>query len=189
MLDHLRSPIAFLSILLLTAPLAASPTVERGVAERGIAERGIVIPAGTAIYAELTSPVTSRKRDISIGEIVHARVTDDVVIDREVVIAAGTDMKLRVVHAQKARFLGRRGRLTLEAMSVRAVDGSALPLTGGYYRSGKGRKAATAALTVAVAWPFLFLRGKNARLAAGTVIAAALQDDTHVRTAASVPAW
>lgn len=176
MIQSSRKTAALISIALLTftftSPLAAEV---------------VTVPAGTAIYAELTSPITSRKRDIATGDIVYARVVDDVVIDQELVIAAGTDMKLRVVHAKKARFLGRKGRVTLEATSVRAVDGSALRLNGGYYRSGKGRKAATAALTVAVAWPFLFLRGKNARLPAGTVIAAELQNDAHVSTTASAP--
>jgi len=140
----------------------------------------IVIPAETPVYAELFRDVTSRKKETGKGDVVPARVRGDVVVDGAVVIEEGAELLLRVSAVKKARFFGRKGRLELEALSVEAVDGSRLPLHGAERRTGKGRKAATAALTFAVAWPFLFIRGKNARVPAGTIFAAYVSADTPV---------
>ena len=140
----------------------------------------VVVPEETTVYAVLPQEVTSKKRDTNAGDVISARVWRDVVVDGEVVIAEGAEMKLRVSHVKKARFLGRKGRLELEAVSVTAVDGRELPLAGLYYRTGKGRKAVTGTLAVVVAWPFLFLKGKNARVPEGTVFGAYVLEDTAV---------
>lgn len=174
----MRRPIAIATAASLLLALIAPTAL---LAER----QTVVIPADTVIYAELVRDVSSRKKETAVGDIVPARVYRDVAVDGRVVIAEGAELLLRVGHVKKARFLGRRGHLVLEAVSVRAVDGSDIPLDGYQYRGGKGRKAVTAALTVAVAWPFLFLRGKNAVAPAGTVLEARLDDDVAVSLGAA----
>ena len=84
-------------------------------------------------------------------------------------IEAGTVVWSEVRRARRAKVAGIRGRLEVEANTVTAVDNQSIRLLGGYDRSGKGRFAVTAALTAAVAWPFIFIRGKHAHLSRGVI--------------------
>ncbi len=140
----------------------------------------VVVPEETMVYAVLPEEVTSKKKDTNEGDIIRAQVWRDVLVDGEVVIAEGAEMLLRVSHVKKARILGRKGKLELEAISVRAVDGTELPLSGSYYSTGKGRKAVTGTLAVTVAWPFAFLKGQQARVPEGTVFGAYVVEESEV---------
>lgn len=144
------------------------------------AEGAVFVPADTMVYAALSREVTSKKKDTNVGDVVSARVYRDVTVGGEVVIAEGSELLLRVSHVRKAKILGRKGSLELEAISVRAVDGTEIPLSGYYYQSGKGRKVVTGTLAVAVAWPFAFLKGKNAKVNEGTVFEARTVEDARV---------
>ncbi len=160
-----------LTALLLTAGGAAAAP----------AHGDVVVPRDTDIFARITDDITSKKRDTNRGDVIVAEVQSDVVIDGEVVVERGAELYLRVERARKAKMFGRQGRLELAALSVRAVDGSLLPLAGAYDSKGRGRKVLTGVLTVAVAWPFAFLKGKNARVPEGTVIATQIGEDVRVR--------
>jgi len=86
-----------------------------------------------------------------------------------------------------AKMAGRKGDVEIEAVSARAVDGTEVLLDGGYDKSGKGNKALAWTLFALVAWPLIFIKGKNAFLETGTVFDAAVQADTDVAVDASAP--
>lgn len=144
--------------------------------------RRIRVPAGTPVYGELDEKVTSRtKRDgTSRGDLVHAHVWRDVVVDGRVVIPAGAPMMMRVGHVRKSNFAGVKGKLEIDAISVELPDGSELPLSGGYDKSGHGRKALSITLAAVVAWPLIFIKGKHAVLDRGTVFDAAVRTTTEL---------
>ena len=89
------------------------------------------VPVGTTIYCELDQRVTSKKKLTSVGDLIRARVWQDVQANGRIVIRAGTPMFVRVSQLQGARVAGRKGSLELEAFSVPAVDGSEILLQGG----------------------------------------------------------
>jgi|GEM_PF-666903 hypothetical protein len=177
-----RAPLA--AVLLLLLPLGLlGPTIEPAQAiefSTWNTPDGVAVPADTPIYLELIDQVTSKRKETARGDIVVARVFRDLAIEGRVVVEEGTEVLLLVADVKKARFLGRKGSLDLEATAVRAVDGTEIPLQGLYTRDGKGRKVVATALTVAVAWPFLFLKGKNAVAPEGTVFEARVLDDAFV---------
>ena len=125
--------------------------------------RSVRVSAGTPVYGELDEKVTSRtKRDgTSRGDLVSAHVWRDVVVDGRIVIPAGAPMMLRVGHVRKSNFAGVKGKLELEAISVELPDGTELPLSGGYDKSGHGRKALSITLAAVVAWPLIFQRSSR----------------------------
>jgi hypothetical protein len=169
------------AILLLLLPLfTLPPAAQAAPAPDYGGDDSVAVPAETPIYLELTSAVTSKRKETARGDVVVARVFRDVEVKGQVVVEEGAEVLLLVTDVKKARFLGRKGYLELEPTVVRAVDGTEIPLYGPYERDGKGRKVATAALTVAVAWPFLFLKGKNAKAPAGTVLEARVLQDAFV---------
>ena len=145
-----------------------------------LAAQAVVVPAGTSVLAEFQHDVRSKKKETATGDFIRTRVAQDVIVDGKVVIEAGAELLLRVEYAKKAKILGRKGRLQFEAVSVTAVDGESTPLDGFYMRTGTGRKVVTATLAVAVAWPFAFLKGKQAKVPKGTIV------ETRTRRAVEV---
>lgn len=171
-MQHFRRPwVVFLLVLLVPATVFADAAY---------------LPAGTTVYAELTQTVTSHRDRTAVGDVIEARVWQDVVVDDQTLIAEGSELLLRVAHVEKSKILGRRGHLVLEAISAEAVDGTQVRLAGHQHRGGKGRKAITGVLAVAVAWPFLFIRGKHAKAPAGTVIETWVDEETLVYPAVEI---
>lgn len=173
-------PIVWTLLFTLATGAAAAPLPPLPSSTGAPQGETLILPRRTTVLAVFTQDVTSKKTETAAGDVVLAEVYRDVEVDGKVVIAAGAELKLRVVKAQKRRMLGRKGSLTFEPISVEAVNGYEIPLEGVYMRDGKGRKVATGVLTVLVAWPFLFLHGKNAKVPAGTVFETEVYDDTPV---------
>lgn len=151
----------------------------------------VTIPFGTSIYCELDQAVTTRQKEahaVQVGDIVQAHVWKDVWVDGHVVIAAGSPLFAKVDRMKKARMAGQKGYLVLEVLNVQAVDRTDVPIDGGYDRSGKGRMGVTIGLSVALAWPFVFLKGKNVFLEPGTIFDAVVRASTEVEVPEVAPA-
>lgn len=132
----------------------------------------VTVPFGTTVFCELEQRITTKKKapeGVEEGDIVRAHVWKDVYVDRRVVITAGTPVYTRVSEMKKARIAGRKGQLELEVLNVQAVNGRDVPLEGGYDKSGRGRMGLSIALAAVVAWPLIFLKGKQAWLEPGTI--------------------
>ena len=163
-------------------------TVAKGVAialsmlMTAVPTYAVTVPSGTLIYGELMQEVTSKKKDFAEGDIVQVRVWRDVIVDGQVVVEAGSPMLAEISDLKKANFAGIKGRLKIRAKSVRGVDGTPMLLAGGYDKSGKGRMGMSIALAALVAWPLVFIKGKQARLDQGVVFDSTLQWDTEVET-------
>jgi len=80
------------------------------------------------------------------GETFKLTVAEDVIVDGHVVIARGGEATGRIVAAEKKSFATHNGKLDLAIDSVKAVDGSTVPLEGqlsvggggvGFGRTGK----------------------------------------------------
>jgi len=150
----------------------------------------VTIPFGTTVFCELDQQVTTRQKEayaVQTGDIVQAHVWKDVWVDGHRVIAAGTPVYAKVERMKKARMAGQKGFIEIEALSVSAVDRKEVVLDGGYDRSGKGRMGVTIGLAVALAWPFVFIKGKNVFLEPGTIFDAMVRASTVVEVADEVP--
>ncbi len=145
--------------------------------------RTVVIPFGTTVFCELDQAVTTRQKEahaVQSGDIVRVHVWKDVWVDGQVVIPAGTPVYAKVDAMKKARLAGQKGDLVIEAVSIQPVGGQDIPVDGGYDRSGKGRMGVTIGLAVAIAWPFVFIKGKNVFLEPGTIFDAMVRASTEV---------
>ena len=140
----------------------------------------VSIPFGTTVFIELEQRVTSKKKETAEGDVVRAHVWRDVRVGGNMVIEAGTPVFTRVSEVKKAKIAGRKGRVHLESLNVVAVDGSDLPLDGGYDRSGRGRMGLSIALAAVVALPLIFIRGKQAVLEPGTIFDALVRGGMEV---------
>lgn len=149
------------------------------VSARAVAE-DVVIPSGTVVFGELTERITSSERDFRVGYPVDGRVWKDVVVDGHSVIQAGTPMQLRISKLVSNNAGGRGGALEIMAISVKAVDGTEISLSGGYDQAAGDRYGLTRALSM-ILWPAAFLPGRRAVLDVGTVFDASIPADTRIR--------
>ena len=150
----------------------------------------VTIPFGTAVFCELDQQITTRQKEafaVQTGDIVQAHVWKDVWVDGHRVIAAGTPVYARVERMKKARMAGQKGFLEIEVLSASTVDRKEVLLDGGYDRSGKGRMGVTIGLAIALAWPFVFIKGKNVFLEPGTIFDALVRAQTEVDVSAEAP--
>ncbi len=153
--------------LSLIAPLALALALTPVVAK---AQPTAHLQDGTEIQVEILQEVSSKKKFGFVqGSPVRGRVWADVVVDGQVVIEKGTPVMMLVSRLKRSKVAGISGKLTIEARSTTAVDGTAVDLLGGYGMKGKGAKGATGAAAAVVAWPLIFIKGKNAKVPAGTV--------------------
>lgn len=169
---------ALCSLLAMLLPATAIPA------------KTVTIPFGTTVFCELDQRVTSRQKDpdaVQSGDVVEAHVWKDVWVDGYRVIAAGTPVYAKVARMKKARLAGQKGSLELEVLNVPAVDRTDVALGGGYDRSGRGRMGVTIGLAVALAWPFVFIKGKNAFLEPGTIFDAVVRAATKVEVVGAAP--
>jgi len=134
----------------------------------------LTVPAGTIIYGVIDELVTSDPKKNSVGDIINGHVWRNIVVDGQTVIAAGSPMLLRISTLQKRRIAGRKGSVTVQAVSVMSTDGTEIFLDGGYDKEGSKRIVLVGLLAGLVLLPLVFIRGKNAELEPGTVFDASL---------------
>jgi len=140
----------------------------------------VMIPSGTRIFGELQEEVTSDVKEFEVGEFVTGRVWRNVVVDGQTVVSAGAPMVLQVSDITKRRTFGRAGSIEIRAVSVTAVDGTEIFLDGGYDRKGENRVVLSSTLAALVAWPTLFIKGREAVLGPGTVFDASVPANTNI---------
>lgn len=140
----------------------------------------IVVPAGTQVYLEPSEIITSKRGENDAGEIIRASVWRNVVVDGHVVIKAGAPAVGRISEIKRRNIAGKKGQLKIQAISARGVHGEDVLLDGGYHEEGKSRVALSVTLFLLVAWPLIFIPGKNAEMGPGNVFDGEVQDDTLI---------
>lgn len=84
------------------------------------------IPSGTPVELRLLEEVSSETAQT--GQVVKLLVTNNVVVDGAVVIPRGAVAELVVTEAQAGTHAFRRAKLDIELRSVKAIDGSSIPI-------------------------------------------------------------
>lgn len=149
------------------------------IASACVVSAELTIPRGTVVFGELDERITSSTRKFRVGYPVDGHVWKDVVVDGHTVIPAGTPLVLRISKLNNSQPGGRGGTLEIMAVSVKAVDGTEISLTGGYDQSGGDRHGLTRALSHLL-WPTAFLPGRRAVLDVGTVFDASIPAATRI---------
>ena len=138
----------------------------------------LVIPAGTTVYAELEQRLTSKKGVHAVGDAARATVWRDVVVDGQTVIERGAPLLVRIKAVKHKRLTDRRGTLVLEALHVKAVDGTKVGLDGGYDSTAKDQVTMASTLSSTIDWSVTFVKGREAVLAPGTIFDAQVKVST-----------
>ena len=126
------------------------------------------IPDGTEFTVVTIDEITSKTA--AEGDPLTFKVSEDVKIDNQTVIAKGSIVKGTVAQAKKAGMMGRGGSLGIRVESTMTVDNQKLKLRSTKGKEGNDKTGTTVALVVLFG-PLGFLKkGKNAVIKPGTEI-------------------
>jgi hypothetical protein len=109
-------------------------------------------------------------------------VVDDVLgaDEKTILIKAGTPAWGSISNLEERGHMGEKGQLSLSIEGTKSVDGKKIPLRAAVNRDGKAKLGTVIALSFIVTPLFLFMRGKDATIAAGTQVNTYVDRDMHV---------
>ena len=142
-------------------------------------QQEIVLAEGTPIKVIVTTEITSK--EAKPNDPVSFTVTEDIAVDGQVVLRLGTPAIGSVVNAEKRGYLGKSGKLAIQVESTQTVDGTPLKL-----RAAKGKEGEDGLTTLNFISPFfLFKKGGDAKIEAGTPITVYVATEKRFRTEGS----
>jgi hypothetical protein len=160
--------------IMLLATLAAVPLAAQSnsggerarAAANSRTQMPVVIPAGTPLTVSIDQDLSSAS--VNQGQQVAFHLPADYSEFGHVLIAEGTPVRGTVAHVARRSAGGNPGAVTVSVTSVRAVDGTRVPLRGTTKVSGKNRQGQAAALGVLTFGIGATKKGLNAVIPAGT---------------------
>ena len=162
-------------VVAVTLALLLSPAL---LATAATHQDEIVISEGTPIKVVTTREITSK--EAKPNDAVPFTVSEDVVINGQVVIRTGTAAAGSVVNAEKSGYMGKSGKLAIQVESTETVDGHPLRLRAAKGKEGNDAGSSVVALSF-ISPIFLFKKGGEAKIAAGTVVTVYAAEEKHFR--------
>jgi len=139
----------------------------------------VQLPSETRVYVETKQDLIGKGDQVKEGQFVNAAIWRDVVVNGNVLIAAGTPVVAKVDTLKKRQIAGVKGEMSIGAYETESVDGQKIQLSGGYHKEGKSRMALSITLGVLFILP-IFIPGKAAELPAGTIFDAYVDSNWNV---------
>lgn len=162
-------PIVLLAATLSAIPLGAQSTranERAAAAANSTTNMPVVIPAGTPLTVVIDQDLSSAS--VNQGDSVAFHLASDYSEFGHVLIKEGTPVKGNIAHVARRAAGGNPGALTVQVTSVRAVDGTRIPLRGTTKTVGKGRQSQAAALGLLTLGIGATKKGLSANIASGT---------------------
>lgn len=128
----------------------------------------VKLPAGMGVELELQHHVNSSY--IPAGAPIYFRVAKDVQISGQTLIRAGTLVTGKMEQATDRGMVGKSGSMQLDVHSVKAVDGTEIPISADLSKQGRSRTGATVAWMLVWGLPGLITHGVNPYMERGTSI-------------------
>src|SRR5882672_10225278 len=139
----------------------------------------IVVAEGTPLNVVTTQEVTSKTA--SPNDNVNFKVEEDLVVNVHVLVTKGTLARGSVINAEKGGYLGKSGKLGIQVESTATVDGQPLKLRAAKGKEGNDKTNSTAALSMIISPLFLFKKGGEAKISAGTPVTVYVAEEKHFR--------
>lgn len=137
------------------------------------------MPAGTPVRVVISKTLTSKQ--VIEGSHVSLRVTEDVLVDGQVVITAGTPVIAEVSSVTRAGRLGRGGDMVLHIRHTTAVDQQLVHFRADRVRREGDDHRITAAALSLVYGVGLMVKGREAVLIGGEAIIVYTDADVRVK--------
>lgn len=156
-----------------TLPQPGAPTAPAAAASC------CTLRALTLVELEIVDPASSKTS--SAGDKVRIRVAEPVLVDGVVAIPAGAEGHAEIIHASKARMMGKAGELTL-GMPFVEVRGQRVPLKRMRYGRSSGHNANTEVwvATALIGIPGMLISGGNVDIQSGARAHAVVAAETRL---------
>ncbi|MGH8313649.1 MAG: hypothetical protein ACRETU_00675 [Steroidobacterales bacterium] len=145
----------------------------------------VKLPAGMRVVLELQHHVTSGY--VPTGSPIYFRVAKDVQIGGVTLIRQGTLVTGKMELASSRGMVGHSGSMSLGVRTVKAVDGTEVPVEADLSKQGRSRTGATVAWTLFWGIPGLVTKGVNPYLERGTNVEADVTTETAIDPALEPP--
>lgn len=145
----------------------------------------VKLPAGMRVVLELQHHVTSGY--LPTGSPIYFRVAKDVQISGVTLIRQGTLVTGKMEQASSRGMVGHSGSMSLGVRTVKAVDGTDVPVEADLSKQGRSRTGATVAWTLFWGIPGLVTKGVNPYLERGTTIEADVTTELAIDPALEPP--
>lgn len=126
----------------------------------------VTIPAGTPLKVALDRDISSAS--VNQGDSVSFHLVSDYSEFGKVLITAGTVVRGSIAKVDRREAGGQPGTVTVSVRSVRAVDGTRIPLRGSKAAVGKNRQGQASLLGVLTLGIGATKKGLSAVIASGT---------------------
>jgi hypothetical protein len=161
------------------APVAAAP-----LAVAPPAAGHAVLRTGTELPVRLLEEITTQGKQLRVGNRFRMETSEPVVVNGFTVIPAGTPAVGEITEVRNKGMWGKSGKFTARIMYL-TVNGRQIRLAGGFDDKGvAGGVGAVAVSAVVFAPAGFFMTGTSARVPAGTVVKAFIDEDVPL----SIPA-
>ena len=177
----MRSAIYRSMSILLVFSFCLLPTPAHLAARAG--QDAIVLAEGTPIRVVTAQDITSK--EAKPNDPVNFTVDEDLSVNGQVLVRKGTSAVGSVINAEKRGYLGKSGKLAIQVESTQTVDGGRLKLRAAQGNEGKDKSSSTAALSLIISPLFLFKKGGEAKITAGTPVTVYVAEEKHFRVEGS----
>ena len=177
MFPHIRqSLVVVLIVALFSGHIYAAASLIRP-------EDEIVLAEGTAIKVVTAEEITSKAA--KPNDPVKFTVAEDLVINGQVIVRKDTPALGSVITAQKGGYMGNSGKLAIQVESTTTSDGQRLKLRAAKGGEGDDKTTSTFALASFISPLFLFRKGGEAKILAGTAVTVYAGEEKRFRVEGS----
>ncbi len=140
------------------------------------------LSANTPVIIQAKDTITTK--NMTSGSTVNFSVLQDIKNSNgNVLIKAGTPVSAQISFMEHRGIIGQSGEITISDFHTTAIDGTYIPLSGTVSANPNDKTALSIVLSVLVCPLFLFMRGKEATITAGTTKTAYTLVETYIKTA------
>ena len=169
----------------ITAPVAVSPAVSIAAPDTNNA----VLRTGTEVALSLAEPLTTKEKQLRVGQRFKLTTSAAVVVQGQNVIPVGTPAIGEVLTVRNKGMWGKSGHFTARVLYL-TVNGRQVHMTGTFDEKGSAGGWAAGAVSAIVFLPAgFFMTGKSAELPVGAPVRGFIDEDVPLAfaSAASVP--
>ena len=166
---------SLLAIVVIAASLSTYIHVAGSINPR---QDEIVVTEGTAVNVVTAKEVTTK--EAKPNDPVDFTVTEDLVVNGQVIVRKGTPAVGSVINAEKGGYLGKSGKLAIQVESTTTSDGQRLKLRAAKGREGDDKTTSTLVLSM-INPAFLFRKGRDAKIEPGTAVTVYVAEEKRYR--------
>lgn len=138
----------------------------------------VALSPGTMVILKVNETITG---DMPSGKIVNLTVLHDVVKNGHILIKAGTPAVGSIASAEKAKMIGREGRVAISVDRTQAVDRQVIFLQGSMEGKGEERLVTSVVVSTLLCPLALLMRGGEGEIPAGAELRTYVANEVKVK--------